>query len=262
MYHASWSTTAPRFFAYMTRPNSRSTLLMSIVERVVRGMRFFLDITINVMFGGVLLCALGWVAHGPGSNPRRLAIVGASGGLGRELVAQAMQKGMCVDAIMLSKRPLRAPFRGGGLTDRSTDDDLLPPSRYVSYDVVEYLKSGPTCSDLVLALGGKPFARDVGADVARAILESRVASLERIVLVSARGVNEETNDPGIAAMRAVYLRGAYVAKADQELLLAKLPDHIERRVYRPSALTYGRVPFWVRGVSRESLAQEILQFMC
>ena len=213
------------------------------------------------MLWGVLLCVPGWIVHGPGGDSRRLAVVGASGGLGRELVAQATKNGLCVDAIMLSKRPLRSPFRGGGLTDRSTDDVVLPVSTYVPYNVIEYLQSGPACSYLVLALGGKPFARDVGADVARAVLESRAARLERVALVSARGVNEQTNDPGIAAMRGAYLRSAYVAKAEQERLLAELPDHIERRVYRPSALTYGRVPPWVRGVSREALAQEILEFM-
>ena len=193
----------------------------------------------------------------------RLAIVGASGGLGRELVAQAAELGVQVDAVMLAQRPLRAPFRGGGLSDRTTEEvPALAPASYTAYDLRSYLQSGPPCTALVLALGGKPFASDVSADVARAVLESRAAQLERVALVSARGVNERTGDPGIAAMRAVYLRATYRAKAEQERLLAALPERIERRVSRPPALTYGRAPPWVRGVSREALAREILQFLC
>ena len=74
-------------------------------------------------------------------------------------------------------------------------------------------------------------------------------------------VDIDTSDPGIVSMRGLYLREAYDAKAEQERLIAALPEHIMRRVYRPSALAYGEVPWWVRGVSREELAGEIMQFV-
>lgn len=184
-----------------------------------------------------------------------VAISGAHGGLGRELVRQSLDRGWT--PLALTRRPgdpVCEPYRGGWLAD----DERRP----VPMPEVTAVDHAPTADfdALVLALGGKPFVEDDTTRVVRALCDHLPARCRRVCLVSAHGVGDSLRgaNAGIQIMHAWYLKDTYAAKAEQERAVHALRARgVETLVLRPKALSYGRGP----GTPRQALAADVLAWL-
>ena len=194
-----------------------------------------------------------WIATGGGL---KVGVVGAHGGLGRELVQQCLERGWSpVAFVRRPYDPVLTPVRRGWLEE----DPLAPrPAPLPHVPLLDaYTEACPDDLDaLVFAMSGTPFASaDASTAVVRRLCDTLPRSCARVCLVSAHGVGGGGN-AGIRAMRDWYLRDTYAAKAQQETLVrAARPDAL---VLRPRVLSYGRIPLNPVATPRRELAREIL----
>lgn len=182
----------------------------------------------------------------------RVAVVGAQGALGREVVAQALARGWEVDAyVRRPDAPVRAPVRAGWLTP--APGPVPPPLVSPRLRIRDAAAPALVRTDaIVFALGGAPFRDDdTSAAVARHCDAHPRAA---VCLVSAYGVGGG-GGPAIGAMRGWYLRAAYAAKAAQERLVTARAA--PTCVVRPRALSYARVPLNPGLLPRSVLAERI-----
>lgn len=187
-----------------------------------------------------------------------IAVAGARGGLGRELVAQAVDRGYSVIGIVRDEnasQPIFRPCRVGWL------DEFVPNTQPVRGDIV--LQSAPstmTYDALILSMSGKPFSKDDSVKTTRALLDSLPLQCRDVVLVSAHGVGDSIDDAnvGIRIMRSAYLRQTYAAKQVQETLVNALDPTVRTRILRPKVLSYGPIPWNTIATPREVLAHDIL----
>ena len=191
-----------------------------------------------------------------------VAVVGAHGGLGRELVQQARDRQWEPVALVRRNDPLYYPVRRGGLSpaESSSNLNIVGVETCLTKGANSTVRAGVDA--VVFAIGGKPFADDDTTEVVRGICDALPDSCRNVCLVSAYGVGEsiEGANIGIQAMRAWYLKSVYAAKEIQENIVRGLPDTVRTRVIRPRALSYGRMRFNVITQSREDLAREILEW--
>ena len=92
----------------------------------------------------------------------RVAIAGAHGGLGRELVQQTIDRNWTSVAIVRRDDPIYIPNRKGRLTNSSP---LRVPQTSDSLSIHLYGEEIPFYDALVVSLGGRPFERDGSAEV-------------------------------------------------------------------------------------------------
>lgn len=184
-----------------------------------------------------------------------VAIAGANGDLGRELVQQTLERNWNCLAITRNK-PLYYPFRGGWL---SNDESKLYPVEDDKLLNVNYTQLPKAYDALVISLGNKPFIKDDSYLTCEHLVKTLPSECQKICLVSAHGVGDSINDSnfGIKAMRGWYLRQVYESKRLQEDMISALND-VETIVMRPKVLSYGTIPFNSIHTSREKLAREIL----
>ena len=139
----------------------------------------------------------------------RIGVVGAHGGLGRELVQQSLTRGHHPIAFTRRSDPIPTPVRSGWLSpDASAFTSPMQVSRG-TYDTPP-----PTMDALVIALSGSPFARDTTTEVVRRMCTQLPSACRSVTLVSAWGVGDSIHESnaGIQWMRDVYLRSTYSAK--------------------------------------------------
>lgn len=184
-----------------------------------------------------------------------VAVAGANGDLGRELVQQTLERNWNCLAITRDK-PLYYPFRGGWL---SNDETKLYPIEDKRLLNVNYTQLPQSYDALVISIGSKPFIDDDSHLACAHLLKTLPSECKKICLVSAYGVGDSINDSnlGIKAMRGWYLKQVYESKRLQENMVTARDD-VETIVMRPKVLSYGTVPFISIHTSREKLAQEIL----
>jgi putative NADH-flavin reductase len=175
------------------------------------------------------------------AGPLRLLIIGATGGTGRELVAQALQLGHNVTA--LARRPGKLSLQH-------------PNLRVVRGDVLDYasLASVMPGHDAVLsALGHKRFfgpstiLSEGTANILRAMQSAGVA---RLICESSLGIGNSAGRAGPLATLFAYplILPFYVwDKLRQEKLIAE--SDLDWVIVRPAALTNGRA----RGEYRHGL---------
>lgn len=190
-----------------------------------------------------------------------VGVVGAHGGLGRELVDQCVRRGWECTAIVRRDDPVQLPSRKGWLQD---EDDPAPRPLDDHLRCVmprECVHCPDNLDALVFATSGVPFARDDSTDAVRAILESKPERCNRVCFVSAHGVGDSIlgADAGIQAMRAWYLKATYQAKEAQEALVSALP--CRTLIVRPRVLSYTRVPLNPIATPRHVLAAQILDWV-
>lgn len=190
----------------------------------------------------------------------KVGVLGAHGGLGRELVEQCVARNWSCVALVRRDDPVRLPSRRGWLNDDDTPEARRPDD-HARYVLPRECAQCPGELDaLVIAVSGRPFSYDGSTDAVRALLETKPETCRRVCLVSAHGVGDslEGADVGIQAMHAWYLHSTYKAKGEQEALVSALP--CETLILRPRVLSYQRVPLNPIATTRRALATRILDW--
>ena len=189
-----------------------------------------------------------------------ISIVGAHGRLGRELVAQSLQRGWNVEGIV--RRPLDPilePVKKGWLTPDV--NEILEPVSSPCLTVTSELDASGA-NGVVFCMSARPFAPRIEmikqTDVVRAILKT-CSNDTRICLVSAHGAGDSLkgSNAGIRFMHSVYLREAYAAKEEQEILVSQYNASL---ILRPRVLSFSEIPLNPIAVPRFRLARNILDW--
>ena len=197
-----------------------------------------------------------------------VAVVGAHGGLGRELVSQCIEREWNVRAcVCRPASPLYEPSRNGWLSE-GTQSTREMVSEYLSVEDVS--DSTPvSCrralrgtDAVVFALGGKPFQPDTTTELVMKMCESLPRSCRSVCLVSAYGVADSLRgaNAGIQLMSSWYLADTYRQKGRQEGIVNALKGR-SVRVIRPRVLSYGEIPLNPVAVPRQRLAADILNWV-
>lgn len=189
----------------------------------------------------------------------QIAIAGAHGGLGRELVRQSLDRSWNTLGLVRRNDPIYEPFRNGWLSDPENGLEEIIDSKLqrMQYDKVPFLEYDA----IVFALSGKPFQKNDESLLVDYICNNLSHKCKKAVLVSAYGAGDTLQDAniGIRIMNDWYLKEAYKAKNAQENRVSQLC--IPTKIFRPKVLTYGKIPFEKFGETRQNLATQILDFL-
>ena len=190
-----------------------------------------------------------------------LAVSGATGGLGRELCRQSVDRGWTTLALTRnSSATIYEPSRNPCIQKKNSEiksSDL----NVIHYD--DAIASGLKYDALVLALGGKPFREDSTTRVVESICANLPQGCKCVCLLSAFGVGPSLKDAsiGIKVMEAWYLRDVYSSKRKQEALVRELRNRdIQTLILRPRALSYGQITPLDTPLPRQWLAESILDW--
>jgi putative NADH-flavin reductase len=184
-----------------------------------------------------------------------VAICGATGGLGRELCQQGVERDFNTIAIVRRTTvPILVPNRDGRFVDGATRQPIISHPRLSVTHYDDMIRTGTRYDALILALGGKPFEKDNTTQTVQRICQSLSSTCRRVCLISAFGV--EDPDITVQWMTSWYLRDVYKAKAEQEGIVQALrSDSVDVLVIRPRALSYSPTPL---STTRENLARHLL----
>ena len=190
-----------------------------------------------------------------------LCVVGASSGLGKELVYQtSLDRNKTV--LALTTGPvIRAPCRVNSFTE--IKNQPLYVSKKVTKDNYWNNLSSFDYENIIFTTSAKPFKEDYSDRLMCKILQDLPESCKTVTLVSAHGVGDSltTKEVGIKVMNDWYLKDVYRVKNEQEKMLnfnmfsVKYPK-LKRYIIRPKALSYGKTV--LNSVTREDLANRIL----
>ena len=193
----------------------------------------------------------------------QLCVVGATSGLGRELVYQAaLDKNMSVLALSGSSSPLTIPCRSNSFQE----SESLPPFQNPNVVRDNYWNdlSSYDYEKVVFTTGASPFKEDYSDKLMSKILTDLPPSCKNLVLISAYGVGDslKPDEFGINAMNSWYLKDVYRAKNAQEEMLGlnmfkKKYPNLKINIMRPRALSYGET--FLKSVSRKQFAQYVLE---
>ena len=185
-----------------------------------------------------------------------IAIVGASGRLGRELVYQST-KNMNKKVIGYTSNPhyIYEPYRGNGYNEENKGIE------YKSSNLVLYNYWKPVNQDyehLIFCTSAMPFEDDYSDKLFNKFFNQISNKCKSISFVSANGVGDtlENSNMGIKIMNNWYLKDVYRAKNKIEDILVKYNGPIEIYIYKPEALSHGDTI--LSSVSRKSMAKTIL----
>lgn len=159
----------------------------------------------------------------------KLAVFGATGGVGRQIVEQALAAGDTVAALVRDKSKL--PFQHAGLT--VVEGNVLDAA------AVERTLAG---ADAVLvSLGNTPDNPDmiVSQGTAVIIAAMQAAGVRRLVVISSLGVGDSKDQVPFffKALIATALRKAFEDKEAQEKLVRA--GNLDWTIIRPGGLTDG-----------------------
>ena len=198
-----------------------------------------------------------------------IAVTGSSTSIGRELVIQSLEKGCNVlevlgDTTSISSPIMRAVFhapseslvQNGRRKDQSFAENFMSLH---SHDIdlnVEY-------DALVLCNSGRPFSKDISDIETDYILDRIPRSCDKIVLVSAFGV-DEYDDRGFWTnlLKRWYLKSFFRAKKNQEQRLKEIVKQNDGQlmigILRPPALVASRDAATIDGGRSKQIARYIL----
>ena len=201
----------------------------------------------------VLICSLPIF-----SKSYKICIVGASSGLGKELIYQSYNKSNIeIIALSNSNKDLEIPYRGDSFQEpRNLQKETFGDSSIIKGNYWENINDF-NYDHLILTTSAKPFEKDYSDELTKKFIDNLSCKCKSISLISAYGVGDSLNlyEPGITIMNAWYLKDVYRAKNSQENLLNQLND-VSIKIYRPKALSYGKTI--LNSISRQKLAQIIL----
>ena len=193
-------------------------------------------------------------------NGFNICIVGASSGLGKELIYQSLEKNNKILALTNNPKNIKIPYRGGGLSNQETNvcltSENLKIDKYENFNKYNF-------ENIVFTTGAQPFENDYSDIITKNILNNNIISLKNIILLSADGVSESLQESnlGIKIMNNWYLKDAYRAKNEQEKIVNEYCKKYKKNilVIRPKALSYGFNLYGIK--SRKKCAQEILEYI-
>lgn len=207
-----------------------------------------------------------------------VCIVGASSGLGKELVYQSLyNKNLRVLATTNNLDGVKIPFRGGGLNDNLDSPIIVDNNLRIEnyWKDINYIYD---YKNIVFTTSSRPFKDDYSYFLTKKFLDNLSTDCKSISLVSAYGVGDslEGANAGIRIMENFYLKKVYEAKNKQEEIIKQYKRNVDniknpyylnkiknitikKNIYRPKVLTYGENIF--NGQSREDLAEKILDNM-
>ena len=191
----------------------------------------------------------------------KLCVVGASSGLGKELVYQASLNRNNTVLALTTKPFLTTPCR------TTSFNEIRNQPLYLTNKVVKenYWKDLSTFNyeHIVFTTSAKPFKDDYSDRLMCKILQNLPDTCKTLTLVSAYGVGDSLNknELGIVAMNQWYLDDVYRAKNEQEKMVNynmfknKYPN-LKTFILRPKALSYGKT--LLSSTPRQELAGSIL----
>ena len=195
------------------------------------------------------------------TNGFDLCVLGASSGLGQEIIYQGLNNNKKILALTSNPNNIKLPYRGGGLANKNNNLLLRSPNLQICQynDFVNY-----NFSNIVFTSGAKPFMDDYSDILTRNILNTESLCLQNIILISAYGVGNSlsNSNTGIKIMNSFYLQDAYRAKNVQEELINNYKKNNKQtniKIFRPKGLSYGLNLYGLK--SRETLANEILEIL-
>lgn len=190
-----------------------------------------------------------------------LCVVGASSGLGRELVYQSSLDRNKTVLALTSQPVLRTPCRVNSFTEIKNQPIYITNK----VDKENYWNdlSKFDYEHIVFTTSARPFKEDYSDRLMCKIIQDLPKSCKTITLISAYGVGDslKNKDVAIKAMNDWYLRDVYRVKNEQEKMLNynmfknKYPN-LKRYILRPKALSYGKT--LLNSVTRQELAKNIL----
>ena len=185
-----------------------------------------------------------------------IAIVGASGRLGRELVYQST-KNMNKKVIGYTSKPhyIYEPYRGKGYNEKNKGIEY----KSLNLDLYNYWR--PINQDyehLIFCTSAMPFEEDYSDKLFNKFLNQISKKCKTISFVSANGVSDtlENSNIGIKVMNNWYLKDVYRAKNEIETSLNKYDGPIKIYIYRPEALSHGDT--FLNSTTRQNMAEKIL----
>tara|TARA_B100001758_G_scaffold171495_2_gene148439 strand:+ start:38766 stop:39359 length:594 start_codon:yes stop_codon:yes gene_type:complete len=186
-----------------------------------------------------------------------LCVVGAGGGLGRELVYQAINDRNNTVLALTTSDKIYKPYRG------DTYNDIKEmPEFYSSLLTVDnyWKKMDYSYKSLVICVGGLPFKVDYSDNLTAKCLENLPNMCKDVSIVSAYSVEDNSLEKfsiPFQIMSNFYLKDVYRSKRNQETILKKYSKTIIRKkCYKPRALSYGNT--FLPSTTRRDLAKEIL----
>ena len=186
-----------------------------------------------------------------------LCVVGAGGGLGRELVYQAINDRNNTVLALTTSDKIYKPYRG------DTFNDIKEmPEFYSSLLTVDnyWKKMDYSYKSLVICVGGLPFKVDYSDNLTAKCLENLPNMCKDVSIVSAYSVEDNSLEKfsiPFQIMSNFYLKDVYRSKRNQETILKKYSKTIIRKkCYKPRALSYGNT--FLPSTTRRDLAKEIL----
>ena len=192
-----------------------------------------------------------------GIDGYNLCVIGAGGGLGREIVYQASKERNMTVLALTSDSKIYIPYRGDGYNNMEDQNE------YVS-SLVKVDNYWNTIRDdyerLVICTGGTIFEEDYSDTLTKKYLESLSSECKDVSIVSAYSVEENTLEKfsvPFQIMSNFYLKDVYRSKRMQETYLKQYnKSKIRKKIYKPRALSYGNT--FIPSTSRMDLASEIL----
>ena len=190
-----------------------------------------------------------------------LCVVGASSGLGKELVYQTTLNRNKTVLALTTQPKLRMPCRINSF--KEIKNQPIYTSKKVTKENYWKDLSKFDYENIVFTTSAKPFKEDYSDRLMCKILQNLPKSCKTITLISAYGVGDslKKNEVGITIMNNWYLKDVYRAKDEQEKMLdfnmfkLKYPD-LTRYILRPKALSYGETI--LDSISRKDFAEAIL----
>lgn len=187
-----------------------------------------------------------------------LAVVGANGNLGRELVFQAINdRNLEVLGLSSQTNILYQPSRVNSFNPDTKNQLEFKSSKLTLHNYWSYIDKD--YDHLIFCTSAKPFQKDYSDQLTQKLLQNLCPQCQSISLVSAFGVGDslQQGNLGIQIMDSLYLKDVYRAKNQQELLINNFMDQpVQKFIYRPKALSYGDTI--LNSTPRETLAKEIL----
>ena len=187
-----------------------------------------------------------------------IAVVGANGNLGREIVFQAIhERKLSVLGLTSNTNTISEPSRSNSF---SNYNDKTP--NFESSFLTLHNYWSPIDHDydhLVFCTSAKPFQHDYSQKLMKKVLQSLSEQCRSISLVSAFGVGDSLpqGNVGIQIMNSLYLQDVYRSKNEQETILENMNNtNVIKFIYRPKALSFGKTR--LKSLPRKDLAATIL----
>ena len=189
-------------------------------------------------------------------NSFNVAVVGGGGDLGKELLYQGLVERKLKMLAFTQSNKILIPYRG------NTFNNVLstPQLKNQNLQIENYWQDIKNFKydHLIFCTSARPFGEDYSDELTVKFLNNLPLNCKSISLVSAYGVGDSLNGAniGIQVMNSLYLKDVYRAKNVQEQLLNNSNLNIEKFIYRPKALSYGKTN--IDSTSRKDLAKKIL----